>query len=79
MYVCVYIYVCIHTDIHTHMCLYSTGVQCQQRTEGDVRSPGIIVKDSNELPCGFWELNQGPLEEQPVLLTVKPSSLQPIW
>lgn len=25
--------------------------------------------DSCELPCGCWELNPGPLEEQLVLLT----------
>ena len=33
----------------------------------DVRSPGTGVTDICELPCGFWELNSGPLEE-PVLL-----------
>ena len=37
---------------------------------------GIGVTDSCELPCGFWELNPSPLEEQPVLLTAEPS-LQP--
>ena len=26
-----------------------------------------------ELPCGFWELNHGPLEKEPVLLTSGPS------
>ena len=26
--------------------------------------------DSCELPHGYWELNPGPLGEQPVLLTV---------
>jgi len=31
------------------------------------------VTDSYELPCGCWELNLGPLEEQPVLLTTEPS------
>ncbi|KAL6074356.1 hypothetical protein STEG23_012106, partial [Scotinomys teguina] len=40
------------------------------------RSPGTGVTDSCELPCGFWDLNPGPLEEQPVLLTAEPS-LQP--
>lgn len=25
------------------------------------------------MPYGFWALNLGPLEEQPVLLTIKPS------
>ena len=38
-----------------------------------VRSPGTGIKDSCELPCGYWELNSGPLEEQPVLLTTEPS------
>ena len=41
-----------------------------------VRSPGIGVTDRCELSCGSWELNQGPLEEQPVLLVTKPP-LQP--
>lgn len=48
-----------------HVCLY----------EG-VRSPGTTVTDICELPCGFWKLNQGPPEEQPVLLASEPS-LQP--
>jgi hypothetical protein len=42
----------------------------------DVRFPATGVTDSCELPCGFWELNLGPLEEQSVLLTAEPS-LQP--
>ena len=41
------------------------------------RSPGTGIRDSCELPCGCWELNPGPLEEQPVLLTAEPS-LQPL-
>lgn len=36
------------------------------------------VTDSCELPCECWELNLDPLEEQPVLLTTKPS-LQPFF
>jgi len=31
------------------------------------------VTDSCELPYGSWELNSGPLEEQPLLLTAEPS------
>jgi len=42
-----------------------------------VRSPGTGVTDRCELPCGCWELNLGPLEEQLVFLTPEPS-LQPI-
>lgn len=30
--------------------------------------PGTGVTDVCELMCGFWELNLGPLEEQPVVL-----------
>jgi hypothetical protein len=41
-----------------------------------VRSPGTGIIDNCELPCGCWELNPGPLEEQPVLSTAEPS-LQP--
>ena len=41
-----------------------------------VRSPGTGVIDSCELSYGCWELNPGPLEEQPVFLTSEPS-LQP--
>jgi len=34
------------------------------------------IPDSCELPCGCWELNLDPLEEQSVLLSTEPS-LQP--
>jgi hypothetical protein len=34
------------------------------------------ITDGCEPPCGCWELNSGPLEEQSVLLTSE-SSLQP--
>ena len=37
---------------------------------------GPEVTDSCELPCGCWELNLCPLEEQSVLLTTEPG-LQP--
>ena len=35
------------------------------------------VTDSCKLPSGCWELNPGPLEEQPVLSTAEPP-LQPV-
>jgi len=38
-----------------------------------VRFPRTGGIGSCELPCGCWELNQGPLVEQPVLLTTEPS------
>jgi hypothetical protein len=34
------------------------------------------ITDGCEPPCGCWELNSGPLQEQSLLLTTEPS-LQP--
>jgi hypothetical protein len=34
------------------------------------------ITDGGDPPCGCWELNSGPLEEQSVLFTTEPS-LQP--
>jgi hypothetical protein len=39
---------------------------------GQKRTPNLIM-DGCESPCGCWELNSGPLEEQPVLLIPEPS------
>jgi hypothetical protein len=39
------------------------------------RTPDLIMHGC-EPPSGCWELNSGPLEEHPVLLTAEPS-LQP--
>ena len=36
------------------------------------RAP-VLTIDGYEQPCGCWELNWDPLEEQPVLLTSEPS------
>lgn len=41
-----------------HICLWES-----------VISPGTEVTDSWWVSCGFWELNAGPLEDQPVPLT----------
>ena len=32
-----------------------------------------LITDGCESPCGCWELNLGPLEEQATLLTAEPS------
>lgn len=52
------------------LCMYSTSVL------GDLgsleKSIGIGVTSSYELPCGFWELHQGPQQGQAVL-TIKSS------
>jgi hypothetical protein len=36
------------------------------------------ITDGCELPCGCWDLNSGPLEEQSVLLTAEPSLQSPV-
>lgn len=46
-----------------HVCLVS------KRTEEGSGSPGTRIKDGCEQSCDCWELNAGPLEENPVLLT----------
>ena len=37
-----------------------------------------LITDSCEPPCGCWELNSGPLEEQSVPLTTEPSLQLPV-
>ena len=44
---------------------------------GQKRVPDLIT-DGCEPPCGCWELNSGPLEEQAMILTSEPS-LQPLY
>ena len=39
---------------------------------GQKRAPDLIT-DGWKPPCGCWELNSGPLEEQAMLLTTEPS------
>jgi len=36
------------------------------------------ITDGCEPPCGCWELNSGPLEEQSLLLTTEPSLQPPV-
>ena len=48
---------------------------CLCMPAGQKRAPDLIT-DGCEPPCGCWELNSGPLEEQAMLLTTEPS-LQP--
>ena len=40
--------------------------------------PGTGVINDCELPCGCWELNLGPLEEQQLVLLTTEPSLQPV-
>jgi hypothetical protein len=52
-----------HTQRHTHFRCLQTH---QKKASG-------TITDGCEPPCGYWELNSGPLEEQSVLLTAEPS------
>jgi hypothetical protein len=53
--------------------MYSVLPECMPT--GQKRAPDLITVGC-EPPCGCWELNSGPLQEQSVLLTAGPS-LQP--
>ena len=60
----------IDIEIGVLLACLSAVYMCER--EG-VRSPGTGVIDSCDLLCGCWELNSGPLEELPMLLTTEPS------
>ena len=53
--------------------LCTTDMQYLWRPEEGIISEDTGVTEGCELPCGCSELNLGPLEEQPVLLTDKPT------
>lgn len=44
-----------------------------QKSEEGIGFPGIGVKDARERPCGCWESNTSPLQEQPMFLTSEPT------
>ena len=50
--------------------MYVNILLCLQTHQKRVSDP---ITDGWEPPCGCWELNSGPLEEQPMLLTAEPS------
>ena len=49
-----------------------------RRSKEGIRSPRTGLMNSYKLPCGFWELDPGPLQEYPPLITAKPL-LQPLF
>jgi hypothetical protein len=57
----------------TYISINHVHAWCLQWPEQGVRSPGAGITDHCEPPCRCWELNPGPLQEQPVLLTTEPS------
>jgi hypothetical protein len=68
MYVCMY--VCMYVSTPLLSSDTPEEVQTHQKGASD------HIADGCEPPCGCWNLNSGPLEEQLVLLTTE-SSLQP--
>lgn len=59
-------------------CMYVNASYVHLKSEEGIRSPKTGVMDGCELPCGFWELNPGPLQDQLVLLLLShlPESIQ---
>lgn len=53
------------TFFHVYVCvsLYMN-VMCMQRKDVSMGSSGTGVTSSSEQPCGCWEPNSSPLEEQ---------------
>ena len=51
-------------------------MHCSCPQTHQTRVPGLIMSGC-EPPCGCWELNSEPLEEQLVLLTAEPSHQPP--
>ena len=46
------------------VCVHRMHAWCPRKPEEDTIAPGTGAKDGYELPCGCWELNSGPLDEQ---------------
>ena len=62
-----------------YVCLCTTCMSEAKEASKFIRSLGTRITDGCELPYGCWELNLGPLEEQPVLLTTVTLSLKVIF
>lgn len=66
---------CMTASLHVCLCtMYMPGALRGQKRA--LRSPpppraGAKATDGYEPPCGYWELNPGPLQEQPVFLTTE--------
>lgn len=51
-------------------CMYVyTHHWCLDKSEEGIRFPEIGVMHGCEPLCGYWKLNPGPLQEQPLFLT----------
>lgn len=43
-------------------CMDVTCMQCPKSPEGGIESFRTGIADSCDPPCGFWNLNMGPME-----------------
>ena len=67
-FILLYVYGCFAC-----MCVYTMYMPgSPRRPEEGIGFLGTGVADGCEPPCGYRELNPGPLEEQPGLLTSEP-------
>jgi hypothetical protein len=55
-----------------YLFIYYIQVHCSC-FQTDQKKASDPITDACELPCGCWDVNSGPLEEQSVLLTAEPS------
>ena len=63
---------CTNSEIFSYFYLYECTVAVFRHTR---KGESDLITDGCESPSGCWELNSGPLVEQSVLLTAKPSLL----
>ena len=57
--------------VFMYVCAPSVCLVPEEELEEGVGSPGIGFIGGCEPPCKCWELNPGPLEKQPMLLTAE--------
>jgi hypothetical protein len=70
LFVCLFVIYLLTYFIPFYMSVHCQCLQTHQKRASD------LITDGCEPPCGCWDLNSRPLEEQPVLLITEPS-LQP--
>lgn len=69
-YLCYSCFICISV-LSAYVCVLCACLE-QAMSEEVLDSPGIRVMGGRYLPHGWWELNSGPLQEQPVFLLAAP-------
>lgn len=62
--------ICWGYIFYMHLYGYHVHALCLQMLEEGIISSRTVVIDEYE-PCGCWELNPGPLQMQPLLVTAE--------